>query len=94
MIHPCPKPITYKNPKYLDWLRGQPCVTCGRSGEPHHIRRIKWGAGVGKKSHDYCCVSLCRQCHTFIHAGKDDVCHESAELIIIDNLMKYIEGFK
>ena len=82
-----PKPETYRNKKYLAWMRGQPCEVCGALGEPHHVRRTGWGSGVGKKGHDLCVISLCRKCHSLEHAQPFI---QDVEYKIINNLMKYI----
>ena len=91
-----PKPKTYRNPRYLTWLRGQSCLNCGsRETEPHHIRHIYWNSGVGHKGHDYISVPLCRKCHSEQHAMPYlDKTLVEIERIIIDQLMRYIEETK
>ena len=84
-----PKPIKYKDVKYLNWLKGKPCIACGKPGEPHHVRKECWGAGMGTKPHDYCTVSLCRNHHDPAIESDFDI-----KLIIIDYLMKYIHENK
>lgn len=85
MPEPLPKPVTYRDHNYLDWMRGQPCVMCGKHGEPHHVRRLYWGAGVSHKPHDYCTISLCREHHDPKHEANLNI-----ERLIISYLMKYI----
>lgn len=89
VIHSNPKSKTYRSRKYLKWLRGQKCGMdwCGQDGEPHHVRKIRWGAGVSQKPHDFVTVSRCR----VHHDAKYD---RGAEMEIIDSLMKYIEETK
>ena len=79
-----PKPVTYENKKYLDFIRSKPCLLCNRPAEPHHVRRSYWGAGVGKKPHDYVAIPFCRECHD----PKNEV---GVMMIIIKYLMEYIE---
>jgi len=85
---PVPKFKTYRNKKYLAWMRGQPCEACAKPGEPHHVRRSHWGAGVAQKPHDYVTISLCRPHH---HAEIENHLFKGVERIIIDNLIRYIE---
>ena len=64
-------------------MRGRPCGICVQPGEPHHVRKIRWGSGTSTKSHDYYTVSRCRTHHSVMY---DD----GAEFENIENLMKYI----
>lgn len=54
--------------EYLQYLRGQACIVCGRQhmSEAHHLR-IGGTAGTSTKPPDYMCVSLCRNCHRDYH---------------------------
>ena len=81
-----PKPKTYRNRGYLAWIKGQPCLVCGKPGEACHVRRSYWGAGMGKKPHDYCTIPLCREHHSYKNERE-----YGTERVIIDFLMKYIE---
>ena len=84
-----PKPVTHTNEDYLKFIRGQECFypLCCLPGEPHHPRRLYWGAGTSKKPHDYVAIPVCREHHKpkYENAVK-------LELIIIEYLMKYIES--
>ena len=84
-MKPHPKPQRYKNEHYLEFIRGKLCgvAGCYKNGEPHHVRRIFWGAGTGQKSHDYVTLSRCRDHHK---AEYDDFKE------IIQNLKEYIES--
>lgn len=84
-----PKSKTYRNRKYLKFIRGKKCGMpwCGKDSEAHHVRKLRWGAGVSCKPHDYVTVPRCRDHHD---AKYDD----GAEMEIIDNLMEFIEGVK
>lgn len=57
---------------YLDWLKDQPCDTCGRVGteynpiDPSHVNAFK---GMGTKSPDLFAIPECRQCHENYERG-------------------------
>ncbi len=53
------------DPKYLAWVRSQPCCACGRRppSEAHH----KTGAGLALKAHDHDTMPLCAGCHRAFH---------------------------
>lgn len=73
-----------KNQKYLKFIRSLPCGICHKPGEPHHVRRSYWGAGMGLKPHDHVAVSRCRDCH-------NELIEDDVEREIIDNLIAFIE---
>ena len=58
-----------EDPEYLEYLRGEPCCSCGRWGAsvPHH----KTGAGMGTRAHDHEAMPLCddlrKSCHRDLH---------------------------
>ena len=62
-----PKRARWDKPKYLAWVKTQPCECCGRpSDDPHHL--IGWGqGGMATKAHDSLVIPLCRQHHTELH---------------------------
>jgi hypothetical protein len=78
--------MPYRNKKYLQWIQSQPCEICNGKSEPHHIRKERWGAGMGQKPHDYVAIPLCRKHH-------DPAIEKliKVEYLIIENLMRYIE---
>lgn len=52
---------------YLEFIRAQPCVVCGRIPcQPHHVR-THGNHGVGKKPGDHFCIPLCPTCHRNVH---------------------------
>lgn len=55
-------------PKYLDWIREQPCCVCGQQAEAHHvkIRGLHLG-GMGMKGPDLFSISLCHHHHMAFH---------------------------
>ena len=84
-MNPDPKVKTLRDPKYLAWVRTQPCPylwTCEGKVEAHHVRRHRWGAGVSQKPHDYVAVP---RCHAHHHPDFED----DIELEIIDLLIEY-----
>jgi len=65
------KKAGYKDPKYLEHIRNQPCVICrGRNTimrtEPHHWQ-TRNNHGLGGKASDACTMSLCFTHHNEIH---------------------------
>jgi hypothetical protein len=86
MIRQMPKQKTKRDPKYLAWIRKQPCGYQGRfckgKIEAHHVRRQRWGAGTSQKPHDYVAVPRCQY-----HHAPD--CEMDVELEIIDLLIEY-----
>lgn len=66
---PVPKRKPVRDPKYLKWIRTQPCIVCGKEGETEaaHIR-IGAHAGKGEKPGDDSCVPLCSDCHRWQHS--------------------------
>jgi len=81
-VNPDPKPKTYEDPKYIAWIKTLGCFYCGKPSEPHHIRRQVWGAGTGKKPHDYVAVPRCRDHH-------DPKYEDNVEVEIITLLIAY-----
>jgi len=65
-MNPQPKNKPKRNPKFLQFIRNQTCLMCNNNmAEAHHVRRLKWMAGVGQRPHDYCTLPLCQvnECH-------------------------------
>lgn len=62
-----PKRIRWKNPKFLAWVKTQPCTCCGNpADDAHHL--IGWGqGGMATKAHDAFTIPLCRKHHTELH---------------------------
>lgn len=84
-VTPIPKPETFKDRNYLQWIKGQPCLVCGKPSEACHVRRYHWGAGISKKPHDYCVIQLCRDCHSYENERR-----YGTDRQIIENLMRYL----
>jgi len=67
-MRPCPKPMTYRNPRILDAAQFAPyCMCCLQPQEPGtvvacHSNRIAHGHGTGHKAHDIPAY-LCPLCH-------------------------------
>lgn len=64
-----PKRIRWENPKFLAWVKTQPCTCCGApADDAHHL--IGWGqGGMATKAHDAFTIPLCRKHHTELHNG-------------------------
>ena len=65
-MKPQPKPKTIKNPKYLLWLRTQPCVVCKQYANDNMdvVPAHKHGGGVAMKTDDTLALPLCKAHHT------------------------------
>jgi len=61
-----PKHKNIRDEKYLNTLRGSPCLVCRRGAEAHHLQHVG-ERGIGMKSGDNFAVPLCRTCHTELH---------------------------
>lgn len=67
------------NPKFLAFVRGQPCVICGKLGsDAAHIRsgneKIgKRSTGLGEKPSDQWVTPLCREHHDEQHKAGDEL---------------------
>ncbi len=53
---------------YLAFVRQLPCCICGapEPSDPHHVGKH----AMGRKTDDYRCVPVCRNCHDQVHNGK------------------------
>lgn len=54
---------------YIEWLRGKPCIVCGHTGVPHHLKAV--GMGRNRKRdlpEHWTAVPLCQKHHTEVHA--------------------------
>ena len=61
-----PKPKTYRNKKYLDFIRSKPCCLCRRIPSVAHHESIT-GRGMGIKCSDLETVPFCNSCHSDRH---------------------------
>lgn len=61
-----------KQPEYLEYIRKQSCLICGRYGcEAHHIKEAGI-TGTAYKADDWQAIPLCSDCHRQYHIkGKD-----------------------
>ena len=58
----------YRNRKYLDWVKRQPCVMChAPADDPHHIIGVGRMSGMGTTAPDSMAIPLCRHHHDEIH---------------------------
>jgi hypothetical protein len=94
------KKKTPRSPKYLEWLRSQPCCVCGTVKNewmdvvPAH--QSFEGRGVGIKANDFHCIPLCVECHDIEHMqGVESFwVGEDRKMIVIAMLSRYIEAMK
>lgn len=66
------KKARIESPKYLKWIREQPCAFCGGQSEPHHLRSVGLGTGTGYKASDILTIPVCRNHHEQCHNGMLD----------------------
>lgn len=57
MISPAPKPLVVRDESYREFVRGLPCLVCGKPGDAHHVKNRR---GYGDAAN---LVPLCRKCH-------------------------------
>ena len=61
------KAFPRKNPEYLEYVRKQACICCGRYGsEAHHLKEAGQ-SGTAYKVDDWEVISLCPECHREYH---------------------------
>jgi hypothetical protein len=88
-----PKPKTFRSKKYLDFIRGKPCLACGKPApsDPHHENLGFCGAGM--KAPDTHTVPLCRECHRKHHDAYGNYLFPiSVEWSVIGYLTEYIRS--
>jgi len=63
-----------KEPKYLEWIKRQPCQGCSRPGPsvPHHLKGDFNQSGAGMKAPDLLSMPLCKMCHDSHHTAPPD----------------------
>ena len=92
-------PNNFKNKKYKEWLRKNPCAFCGQPppSEPHHIRNIDMPTGAGQTPSDYLALPACRECHDkdqryeLLGPGCEDWDKSKKLLAIIFHLAHFLE---
>jgi len=76
------KSFPRKCPEYLEYIRGQCCLCCGKFGcEAHHIRETE-NAGIARKADDYQVISLCPDCHRYYHIKGEEWFNEKIHWIL------------
>ena len=67
-----PKPHTYRSEKYLAFIRGLPCIICGKDAEACHINEP--GRGMGQKDSDLQTIPMCNLHHMESHKDIVEFC--------------------
>lgn len=71
-MKPQPKNKQWRSPKYLAWVRKQPCCICGKPDSvAHHIIGCGNMGGMGMKAPDWATMSLCVSHHQKMHLFHD-----------------------
>lgn len=65
---PDPKPKAFRSRKYLDWLRGKPCVFTGKKPCVGHHVRLLGGGGTAMKPPDNSAVPVYIPVHNKMNA--------------------------
>jgi len=86
-MNPDPKPKKYINKPYEKWVAERGCFICDQPAEPHHVRRLGFGAGTGTKPHSYVCIPVCRTHHD---PDFEKILFDVNDLII-NYMVKYIK---
>mgnify|MGYP001611544467 CR=1 FL=1 len=83
------KDRTYRDKKYLDYVRSLSCLICNKEASPHHIIT----GGIGMKCSDLFTIPLCYQHHHECHTkGKDTFCSHYV-INPWEEVAKTIEGY-
>ena len=59
-------PFRLRSTKYLNFIRGKPCLKCGSPGEAHHIQYAQPRA-LQRKTGDQWAVPICHTDHMILH---------------------------
>ena len=62
IVYPCFKDKTYRSEEYMDFIRSQPCLICGKPSVCHHEPLN--GRGTSSKGPDNESLPLCDKHHT------------------------------
>lgn len=57
----------WRSPRYLAWVRSQPCASCGRPATDAHHENEPGQGTLGGKCGDERTIPLCRECHDLRH---------------------------
>lgn len=76
----------HRDESWLDLVRGDKCVKCGRPGEPHHV----FGSVGSKKTSDLAVVPLCREHHELVENDRwfKNECMGLLVVYLVDMLAK------
>lgn len=91
------KKVEYEDPKFLEWVRHQPCIISGALPDQHPIDPAHlWSGVMGSKKSDYCAVPLLHSLHAEAHQmGIESFCKKygvDPYRLAFNNLYKYITG--
>jgi hypothetical protein len=83
----------WRSEKYLDFVREQDCVHCGKPAhidgiDAHHINGQRIGKAYGDKISDCFCIPLCRGCHNQVHANKSIVEQQREALLMFEKALQ------
>jgi hypothetical protein len=62
----------WRSPRYLAWVKTQPCVLTGApADDAHHIIGLGHLGGMGTKAPDWAVMPVTREAHEEIHRNPD-----------------------
>ena len=67
-----PKTEYIRDQRYLNTVRGKPCLVCYKVGEAHHLNHAQ-EHGISMKVGDNWTVPLCHKCHMELQDYGDEV---------------------
>lgn len=82
-------------PKYLEWIRKQPCAMCGYNyskSQAHHLKGEFHMSGTGMKAPDFLAMPLCASCHANIHAAKHNWKRSQRDALLHTLMIAFWQG--
>jgi hypothetical protein len=79
-------------PAYLEYIRLQPCLRCGRKGGEAHHEPFGLNA-VGAKPPDTHAIPLCPACHRIRHQTGQATFWDNQVEKILPHMLKYLTRF-
>ena len=89
----CVKIKSWRNKKYLEYIRQQPCLICGIiPSQSHHIQ-TKNNHGTALKPGDYWCIPLCLGCHQMLHFVGKKTFLKRHGIDVFQELFRMVSGY-
>jgi len=88
-----PKHKRWKSPKYLEYVRQQPCLICGAKQSQAHHHQTKNNHGTALKPGDYWCIPLCLGCHQMLHFVGKKTFFKRHRIDVFQEIFRMISGY-